>query len=93
MEPKDPSGLSDEDLERRLREEALARYDAELQVQEDSGTWWVGFERYIEPPNLDDLRSAFGYPASGGTRREALEKLWGSVDLEDDLKRYRSTTE
>jgi hypothetical protein len=44
VEPKDPRTLSDDELERRLREQAHERHNAELWVRrEANGDWAVGF--------------------------------------------------
>jgi len=58
-----------------------------VRQDQTDGTWWAGLERYTQPPSVDDIGTALWQPAGGASRREALEQLWLSIDLEDDFRR------
>jgi hypothetical protein len=70
MEPRDPRGLTGHELERRLRQEGVVRFGAELRVlREPGGKWSAQFVSHRRKVGIG--------------RRDALEKLW--VSLGDDL--------
>jgi hypothetical protein len=90
MDPKSPFQVPDDQLEQRLRAEGFNRHNAELDVQQDaSGTWRAGFMLHTTEPTLGALGTALTQPTTGETRRAALEQLWLSLDLEDDLRSMR----
>jgi len=92
MEPKGPRTLTDDELERRLREEAHERYNAELWVRrEPNGEWAIGFKLHMTPPEQadPDPTSALHQEILSPDRRTALEQLWLVLDIEDDLADYR----
>jgi hypothetical protein len=91
MDPKDPRSLSDEDLERRLREEGFRRYDCDLIVSRaDSGTWSADFKSYGGISELAPEGITRHGIEGGDSRRHVLEQLWLSLDVEDDLADYRA---
>jgi hypothetical protein len=90
MEPKDPRTLSDEQLESRLRDEGLRRYDNDLFVRrEDDGSWSAQFKSFKTPADMAPKGVTRHGIEGAPSGRVALEQLWLSLDIEDDLEDYR----
>ena len=79
----DPRTLSEQELVRTLRARA-AGSDRELKIQQgEDGTWGAAL-RLLTPVAWSRLAE----PAAAGaaTQREALEQLWLSLDVENQMR-------
>jgi len=81
----DPRELSDEELERRLRERAFER-GLELQVEHTEAMGWSALLKTYKDSSRIAPRGATIQGVDGAnSRREALEALWHNLDLGEQL--------
>lgn len=90
MDDRDPRGISEDELERRLNAAANARENTRLVVDDTEDRGWTAFYRVYDadPTMAPDGIGLLGVEG-GNSRREVLEHLWTTLDLNRDFESWR----